>query len=159
MVNEKVTSKEINNAMNNFMKNAAMPAGMVSPIMSMMGNQAIMPAPMPIQNPYGQITAQQAVSMGGMQGFGQPQVSNMKGVGLAARVRYGKAKVRNYGTCKDCRKCTLEGGSDPKLQYLWCNAKAIRVQPDEGINYIENDVNGKKEKAIDGSTSCRIFEK
>lgn len=158
---KKVTEKEIQAAMNNFMKTAGMPPGMVNPIMQMMGNQNILPSqavgmqqiasqqtqtmlPAGIYNPYTQQM--------GMAGVG-PQNSSLKAIGMATKVRVGTPKVRNFGVCAECAKCTPENVAEDNA-YLWCNAKGIRVKADSGIIYAD-----KEKKTVDRQNSCRIFTK
>lgn len=158
MPGDKASEKEISKAMQNFMKNAQMPPGMISPIMSMMGNQGILPAQIPYAQQMGAIQQTQAIQQ---QMMGNPiaaQSGGFKAVGLASRLRIGKRKFREFGQCKDCAHCSAEGSAN--ATYLWCNQHCKRVNPDSGIVLgKELDINGKEVDGVDYSKSCRTFKK
>lgn len=160
----KASTKDIEKAMANFMKNAAMPAGMIPPLMNMMGQMPMMPngmAPvmqMPVQMAQQmpavpQMTAQQmyAIQSNPMNSQQAMLQGNKSVMGLNCQVRLGKAKERIWGVCKDCAKATNENDG------LWCNALGIRTKAESGKTEIEIDVGGKKQTAVDATNSCRHF--
>lgn len=167
MTDSKVSQKEIEKAMGNFMKNAAMPAGMIPPLMNIMGPNAMMPngmAPV-VQMPMAmtqqmpanpQMTMQQMYAMQGVNPMQGGQTQSYKAVGLGTKVRIGTPKERIWGQCSECAKAS---SYDTKNGELWCNAKGQRVHETGGLVKSTVDINGTKTEAIDADKSCRHFVK
>lgn len=158
MAGEKVSQKEIDKAMSNFMKNAQMPPGMISPIMSMMGNQGILPSQIPYAQQMQVMQSQQPIQSQMIQNPVAMQTGGFKAVGLASRIRIGPKKFRDFGACKDCSHASLEVAGDAK--YLWCNQHQKRVNPESGLVLGEVvDAAGKKSEGVDSQKSCRTFKR